>query len=226
MLIPSLILDAAVAVLLIICIVLYTRRGFVAGVISFFGTFIALVAAALVAYNAAPILFRVFFRPGLEQKVADTIAQQGLESLEGLVSQVLGFLPESLIDSITENVQLPPGLSAAGIAETVVDKAIEPLLIPFIVALVFFVLFTLLRLLLGLAKSLARGISKLPAVGGVNRFLGGVMGLGVAFVYIFIAFSVIWAYDSLAPAQPLAGDYFARSITLRLAAPLNFFSAG
>ncbi|MDL2294157.1 CvpA family protein [Ruminococcaceae bacterium OttesenSCG-928-D13] len=224
MLLQSIILDLVVLAVLALCAAFYARRGLLASIFSLLGTLAALILAGLAANYLAPAIFNTFFRPGMEQRVADTIAESGVMSLEQLLAAVLGFLPESLLEGVAERISAGLDFTAPNVAALVVEQVVAPLVVPFIIVIVFFVLFSLLRLLMRLLRSLLVGVNRIPAVGAVNSALGAVVGIAIGALYIYLAFCVIWAYDSVNPASPIGETYFANSLSFNLLAGLNFFA--
>lgn len=219
----SLVMDLAVLAVVVMCAVYYARRGFVAGVFSFFGTLIAVLLAGVAARFLSPAIFDLFFRAGMEKQVAETIAEQGVTDLYNLVQSVLRFVPEGLLEFMGIEVNMALDYTAPDVAANVVDQVLAPLITPFIMIIVFFVLFALVRVLVGVVRSLAVGLSKVPAMNTVNSVLGAAVGIFVACIYVFVGMCVIWAYDATQPLQPLGYAYFSQSIAYRIFYGLNFF---
>ncbi len=221
----SLVLDLITLAVLLLCAAYYARRGFIAGVFSFFGTAITIVGAGLAAYYLSPALFNAFLREGLKEQVTEVITQQGIYNAETLLAELLSFLPHNLLIIITSQLDLSAiNFAAADVAGAVVDQALAPLITPFIMIMVFLIVSGLVRVLLGVVRSLAVGFTKLPAMNTVNSALGGAAGVLIGLLYVYIGISIIWAYDMLNPQQALQQLYFSNSITMQLLNPLNLFT--
>ena len=220
----SLVLDLVALAVLALCAAYYAQRGFIAGVFSFFGTLIAILGAGLAAYHLAPAIFNSFFRPGIEERIAATIAEQGIYDIKQLLAEIMGFVPGSIMDSIVSNMDTSMDFAAPNIAQLVVDQVVAPMVMPIISVALFFVLFSLLRILVGVVRSIAVGINKMPAMNTVNSALGAVAGVFIGALYVYLGFCVIWAYDSLNPQNPLGDQYFSRSFLFRLLSVFNFFT--
>lgn len=221
---PSLVMDLTALAVVALCAAYYARRGFIAGVFSFFGTLIAMVCAGLAAYHLSPAIFNSFFRPSIEEQIAQTIAEQGVFDLNTLLGGILKFLPDYLVDSVAASMEGQLDYAAPDVAGMVVDQVIAPMVTPFITVIVFFVLFSLVRILVGVVRSLAAGLNRMPAMNTVNSALGAVAGVFIGALYVYLVLCVIWAYDSLNPVNPIGTEYFSSSFLYRLLGNLNFFA--
>lgn len=224
MLVQSLIMDIVAVLVIVLCVAYYSKKGFVAGVINFIGTLAALVAGWLAAKYLSPIIFNSFFRPGLEDSIATTITQNGVQDMGGLLQQVLSALPDELVNSIVAAMDPSLDFTAGDIARQVVDQVVAPLVIPFISVIVFFVVFALVRVLFVVIRVLLSSIARMPLISTANSALGAAVGVLIAALYIYLGLCVVWGYDYLSPAQRLGETYFSRSIVFSLLEPLNFFA--
>ena len=220
----SLVMDLVSLAIISLCAAYYARRGFISGVFSFFGTLIALVLAGLAAYHLSGGIFNTVFRPGLEEKVATSIAEQGFSSLSSFLAGLLTFLPSSIIDTVLAALEPSVDVTAGDLAHQIVTEVLGPIITPFIMVILFFLVFSLVRVLVGVVRSLAVGLARMPAMNTVNTALGAVVGVLIAGLYIYLALCAIWAYDSINPTNPVGSVYFSKSIVYQLLSPLNFFA--
>lgn len=224
MIVTSLLLDIVAIGVVVICALFYARKGFIKGVINFFGTLISLVVAVFASRMLAPAVFEAFFRKGLETRMAESIVQGGFTSIRQLLDSVLSFLPGNAITLIETNLQLSLDLAAPDLAVQVVDQVLKPLVTPLIATILFFVLLSMVRVLMGIIATLAGGLGKLPGIGLANRVLGAATGVLIGGLYIYLGLCVVWAYDAITPQASLGADYFSNSVVFRLLSNLNFFA--
>ncbi len=220
----SVVFDLAALAILTLCAAYYARKGFISGLFSFFGTLIAFVLAWIAATNLAPAIFNSFIRPSVEEHVAQAIGQNGATSVRQILEQSIGFLPDNIIEIIHQALDVQLDFSASDIVVNVVNSVMVPIVVPLISIILFFILFSLFRVLMGVIRTLAVGIAKMPAMNTLNSALGALVGVLIGALYVFIALSAIWAYDSLNPQSSLGGAYFSDSITWGLLQGFNFFS--
>lgn len=221
---PSLILDITAAALLLLCAIIYAKKGFASGLVNFLGTLAALIIAGLFATNFSPVIFDNFFRPGLEKNTAAAISAGGVQNINDLLKQVVGFLPDSVIRTISEQLGSSLDFSAADIANQVVTTVIAPLVIPIIAIVIFFVAFLLMRVIIGVLSNMLQIVNKVPLLGSANRLLGIAMGLLIGVLYAYIAFSIIWAVDVAYSGGVAAGEYFSSSFAWNTLYRFNVFA--
>lgn len=216
------VLDLACLAVIALCVVIYARKGFLAGFVSFFGKLIALLTAAFIARELGPVLFDTLFRPGLESRLAESVAGD-VSSLSGLVSSALGGWSDTIVDAVIGMVGSQVDIAAGNAVATIIEQVIAPLVTLFITAIAFFVLFALLSFVVRLLKKALRLANRVPVLSLVNRIFGGIMGVPVATLYIFIGLCVIWGYSAFSPDAQV-GTWLGQSLVARLMAPLNFFA--
>ena len=85
-------------------------------------------------------------------------------------------------------------------------EGLMAVLLPFVKAGIFLVACLVLRGIVRALASLLRGMNAVPLVGGLNRLLGLVLGLGIGAINCWVASVVIWLASSLAAGRvPILG---------------------
>lgn len=220
----SLALDVIALVVIVGCGAYYAYKGFVSGLLSFFGALIAIVAASFIAKALATPIFDVFFRPGLEAQVAEAIREQGMYSVSELITGILSFLPKQMVDSIVLAMDPSLDMNAADLAAQMVEQVLKPIILPFISIVLFVILFSILRALFGLVAKLARGVTRLPGINMINTVLGAGMGVLVGFLYVFLGLCIIWFLDAMYPQDVMKELYFSKSFVFQMFSGFNFLS--
>lgn len=220
----SLVLDLAALLVIALCALYYSRRGFISGLLSFFGTLIALVCAGLAARWLAPAAFDAFLRQGMERSVAESIAEHGITTVGDLLQHTFSFLPPALLQAIELTLGVSLDFGAADIAVVAVDQVLKPVVVPLLSIVLFFLLFAFVRVLIGAIRSLSLTLSRIPAIGAANHLLGAIVGVFIGVLYVYLVLSAIWAYDRVNPQTPLVTEYFSRSIVVSVLEPLNIFA--
>lgn len=189
----ALILDAALVVLIVITMLRYKKRGFVAGIIDLAGKLISLVAAWFISGRVSPAVFDNFFRSGLITKTADTIQRQGGVNLNSILQDLSGVLPQSFVDGIVASAQGLFESGAPDAAEAIVENVVAPLIVPIITVAVFFVTYALCRIVVTFCVAMLENINKIPVIGGINRSLGLITGLVAGIVNAVLVLCLLWA---------------------------------
>lgn len=71
-------------------------------------------------------------------------------------------------------------------ARAITDDMVKPFLLVPIRALIFTILFVIIIIALNIAAKLLQVINKIPVIGGINKALGALAGLGEALIVIFL----------------------------------------
>lgn len=224
MLLPSILMDLIALVILIVCIILNMKRGFLRSIVAFFGNLAAFVVSIFAARAIAPFIFRQFFRRGMESRMAELIQAYAIDSTRGLLDNLVGFLPEQTLEGFAASLDGTLNFSAPNIASQVVDNVVAPVLTPFIAVIVFLVIFLLLWIVLKVLYLMARAVSAIPMLGGMNRLLGAVVGILIAAIYIYLILCIVWAYDWMRPETAVGTLWFSKSVLWNLMSIINIFT--
>lgn len=194
----SQIIDLFLAIVMALLVILYLRKGFLAALAELLGSVGSAVLAFFVARHYAPVLFDRFLK--------ETLVQRTMESLKGMGGNVnnaeiseklLSFLPKNVVESImnqigsavnqTVNSTLPE------MAKSLVDKIIAPILVPLFTILLFLLVFALAKFLIGLLVGLFSKANETPVLGTVNRAMGGLLGLVIGAIDVYLLVCVMAA---------------------------------
>ena len=220
----ALLFDIAALAIVVLCALYYAHKGFLAGLLSFFGTLAAMALAGALAWWLAPTVFDHFLRPGLEDSMAAAIAEGGFTSTRDFLDSILGFLPEDLIQTIYSSLQVNLDFTAPDIARHAVQQVVQPLVVPLVTLLLFFALFVVMRLLLWVVRKATSVLTRLPVISTLNGFLGLIMGVLVGLLYLVLILLGVFAYNAFNPSQALVEGHLDGSVALGLFSWLDFFA--
>ncbi|MGN1442626.1 MAG: CvpA family protein, partial [Acutalibacteraceae bacterium] len=162
---------------------------------------IAVIAARAVSVAAAPPVFRQYFGPSIEARLAKQLdgvsAMEYGEKIETAVNSIPDYLNGMLSMIGIDKDELAARISSSeltsdNIVETLMEKIVSPVATAIIETLIFVILVIVFRLLLQIVVRLLDGvIKKLPAINKLNTTLGGILGAvkGV-FVVVILALLV------------------------------------
>lgn len=190
---PAIILDALLVAVVILTVLHYVRKGFLAGLLDLVGNLAALLVAWLVAGKLSPTVFENFFRSGFIDRIADAISSQGGASAMAVLQNFEGVLPAQLLEQLTQSLQQILASDTPDIAVQIVENVIAPLVVPMISVVVFFVAFALCQLLVKLLVTILANVNRIPLVGSVNRGLGVVVGLAAGVINVVLLLCLVWA---------------------------------
>lgn len=221
----SMIFDLFLLAVLLLSAFYYSRKGFVAGIVHFVGSLVSLVGAWIASSKISPAVFENFFKTGLVNKTRELLESQSDINLEMLVERFAGFLPESIKNNILQSVSGMLDTTTPDAALTIVEKVVAPLLVPIISVVVFFVTFALCRLVVSLLTAMLTNINRVPLLGGVNRLLGFIAGLGAGGINVLLLLCAVWAVGIILGQQSpfISEELLGNSLFYKLLAPYNPF---
>ncbi len=189
--------DLAAVFLVIACVRTCARRGFVRTFISLVGFVIALILARAISNFAGEYIFSNFVQQKLTEEISGQILSTGsVEQFARAVRQAFDQIPQFLRDTL-QLAGLDEGsfvFSAGGIedlAGKIVEETMGPLCIAFISTLLFLVLFWLFSFVIRLLSRSFGHLRQIPLIGPLNAFLGGLVGVAEAFIYLKLIVSLI-----------------------------------
>lgn len=211
---PALIFDVVLIVVVVLTVLRYAHKGFVAGLLDLVGNLAALIVAWLVAGGISPAVFENFFRSGLIDQITQTIQNQGGASALAVLENFEGFLPQSVLEGLTESLENILNSGTPDIANQIVEYVLAPLIVPIISVIVFFATFLVCRLLVKLLVTILTNVNRIPLVGSVNRGLGIVIGLLAGVINGLLLLCLVWAIMAITSGnlpffneQTLSGSY-------------------
>lgn len=206
-----LIYDAALVALIVIAAVRAWRRGFLSSLVRFVGWAAALAVAAVFSKPLANLAYDALLKERVASFVQQNIdagvsalssgtlaAADSLESVRSSVSGAISSLLERLglentlfagataedsASAVLENISQ----TGADATDAIAQNAIAPAVTTVLQILIFLLLFALAMLLFRLLSRAFRGVNKVPVLGGVNKVLGGALGVGQGLILAYLA---------------------------------------
>lgn len=212
---PAIVLDIALVLLLLATMIYYRGKGLVAGLLDFIGNLASLAVAWILSGKFSPEVFENFFKSGLIESTAKTISEQGTFNFNNFMSDFAKFLPDSLVESLTNSAGGLLNSGAPDIAQQIVEQVIAPLIVPIITVVVFFVAYAVCKLMLAFLVATLTNINHIPIVGGVNRTLGIIVGMLAGGINVILVLCILWAIVAITGSslpmineQALSGSFF------------------
>ncbi len=194
----SIIIDVIMILVILLMTYLAAKRGFVKTVISLVGFVIAAFVANFLAAQLAQLVYDSFISADVSSKIATTILEAGgiTAGIAGVKELVTGLpipftdmgVVAGQIDSMGSSLSSDVNVAA----EQIADSVVAPIATPLIQALLFIVFFIVLGILVSIvARIISRGINMVPIVGGINKFLGAIVGVAQGLILVFLIAMVI-----------------------------------
>lgn len=187
------ILDLILVFILIVAVIISSKRGFVRTLIEVLGSIAVIYLCLTLSNPVADFVYSKTIEPGMVKSVEENIES----SAEKTTDAVWNSLPD-----IVKNNSGLFGVSKSSLDETIsvtedsatklANKAVASVVKPVIVRFISLILSVLsIIILLFLVKLLARALNKIfsfSILGSINRFLGGILGIikGLVVCVLFV----------------------------------------
>ena len=192
----SILLDVIAVGLIVIMFFVAKRKGFVRSVLNLLGTAISALAAYITSGPAGDFVYNTLARGNVINAI-QSVLDAGGATADGIVSSVTSTLSVLASDAnLPADIQSAlAGLSgqsndvvAAALADGPVALAMSPLMRGVCFVVLFFLFLIVVRIL---ANLLSKGLHKLPIIGTVDCWLGGVVGLAEGLLLVLVMACVI-----------------------------------
>lgn len=204
--------DILLIALLVICVVVAARRGFVGTLVHFIGYFAALIGAWLLSRPLAQWIYEKLIDPSVQQGLTEKFEEAGGDLILG-TQQFFSSLPQGVSNALAlagitgDSAAGVLDFSGADVAVQVSHSIIMPAVVAILGSILFLVLFSVLLFVVRHFVRVSRLIGRIPLVGGINRFLGAVLGVVEGCIAAYLAVCVIhllsiWLGDSVSILSP------------------------
>ena len=202
-------LDLIIAVVCVLFVAIGAHRGFIRSAAHFLGAVFAASFAGILGGPVAQWLFDMLFRPALVERIGESLIELGNGDTYTMVQGVFASLPDFLIRALESG-----GVTAASVTEAMaaqsgqaadlVASALAPVFVGFLKVLVGIVLFCLFMVLVRVVSNLLAAAFRLPVLNAVDGLLGGVFGLFLAVVSIWIVLAAVHVFTPMLAADAQA----------------------
>lgn len=194
------ILDCILVFVIIFFAIVSAKRGFLKTIIEIVGFF----AAIWIAFSFSTPLANFTYETFIENKVNESVSDKLNESKTDFKESAEKCLPDFILNGAKMlRVDFNSVNTSGGVDETaksVSDTVARPVIISIIRFIYSGIIFAIVTFLVRLFARTTRIVSKIPIVGGLNRFLGGIIGiikgLLIAFVFCFIISNIVALTDN------------------------------
>jgi len=205
--------------ILVLIVVMMVRKGYRSGLLSsllgLIGWAAALICCVLWSTAVAQWLYHTFVEAKLVSTVASYIptdlisavnsgaaatqdAVSSLQSVLTTLSGVLGPLFSGIDTSSASTVLNACAQDGGTLAQVVTERVLEPVMVKLLTAAASIGIFLVVLLLFGILRRLTRPRRRsVTFLGNVNRFFGGVLGLGESLIVCYFYAIVLSALSTL-----------------------------
>ena len=189
--------DAAAVVLLLICMARGAKDGFAKTFVQTVGMVVSVAAALYISRICASLIYTTAIQPGLLSTIQSSVenAVDTESVVDGLKSAVAGIPALSAVfldfSGVEQSLDGAVNLESSKIAEVVEANVIRPVVEPLLQTVIFIASLIILLFVVTLLAKGSKSFNRVPVIGGVNSFLGAVMGIRNGGVLLCAAAAII-----------------------------------
>lgn len=198
-------LDIVLVAVCVAFVAIGAHRGFIRSAAHFLGAVVAASLAGLLGGAAAQWVFDTLFRPGLVERIGESLASLGSGDTYTAVQGVFASLPDFILRALEQ-----AGVTAASVTEALAGQsgqaadALAPVFVGFLKVLAVIVLFCLFMIVVRIVANLLATVFHLPILRAVDGLLGGVFGLLLAVISIWIVLAAVQVFTPMLAADTQA----------------------
>lgn len=202
-------LDIVLVAVCVAFVAIGAHRGFIRSAAHFLGAVVAASLAGLLGGAAAQWVFDTLFRPGLVERIGESLASLGSGDTYTAVQGVFASLPDFILRALEQ-----AGVTAASVTEALAGQsgqaadliadALAPVFVGFLKVLAVIVLFCLFMIVVRILANLLATVFHPPILRAVDGLLGGVFGLLLAVISIWIVLAAVQVFTPMLAADTQA----------------------
>lgn len=188
-------LDGLILVILVLFTIIGVRKGLIRSVINLLGTVFSAYFSGIAAKACAQWIYTSMIKQSIISSVSDSLTASAGEGALSTVNDIIESLPDfikAIVPNAEASTQLQDALNS-GINS--IASAVEQLVSPVVTAILSIaltvVLFVLFMVLVRFISRAVTRVCRIPVLFGVNRTLGGILGLLKGVVLIMLAVSLL-----------------------------------
>lgn len=201
----SIIVDLIVVALSCFIVINAAKKGFVQLLVQVVGFILAFVIASAISTPLSNEIFDGMIAPSVTNSIADElnkkITKKDTKTINNAVEEVFKDMPEFVVnylnntglkqDTVVDSVTDFTDGDYKNVAVGIVNTLIKPLIVMLLETVIFLVLLSLLMIAVRIVSRFVRPIKKIPVIGTLNSFLGGVLGVLKASAIIYIIAALV-----------------------------------
>lgn len=174
--------DAVAVVILLCCISRGAKDGFAKTFVQTVGMVVSVAAALCISKICASLIYTTAIQPTLLETIQSSVENAvDTETVIGGLKNAVSEIPalSSVIfdfSGVEQSLDGTVNMEGAKIAALVESSVIRPVMEPLLEMVIFIASLIILLFAVTLLAKGSKGFNRVPIIGGINGFLGGVMG--------------------------------------------------
>ena len=243
----GIIIDLIIVGIIFLCARKGAKDGFAKTLVGFFAFAIAIVLAGILSAPVANLVYDKAVREPVETTVYNAVSENlAGDTISGTTEQISSFVNDAVDklpsfikgvtgiedkkESVLQSVTELNSVDVRQITDDIVLKYVAPVVIKILSVLAFVALFVVLIFVCKLLSKGLKLVNKLPLIGRLNAFLGGVLGLlkGAVIALIVCWVLVTFTNDGGSILKIITAETIESSLVLKTIStynPLNLILA-
>ncbi len=185
--------DILLVIVFVATVFHYINKGFVTSFINLVSTLGSFIISFIISNALSPVVFNTFFRQGMLDSTQESLNSYGTYTTDNFLDGILSVFPQTFQSSVQSSIATIINENAAGAANNIVDSVVAPIFTSFINIVIFIVFFIICMVLFKfIGGPIGKAVNRLPIVGGVNKLLGGVMGIFGGIINMLLVMLLFW----------------------------------
>ena len=208
------IIDVALCAIVLLFAFISRKKGFLTTFLELCGFILAGFAAIKLSPIVSEWIYDTLIAPSMISSVTDKLSSSAAVAADTVIGAIPAFAVKAA-EFIGINVKgIAEGTASSGsfekIASEVNASVIRPIIVLLIKAILTIIMFVVFMIVIKLIAKLFKGVNKLPLIGGLNKALGFILGIGKGAIVAMLVCFVLYLLISVAGGKFL---FFTKDIT-------------
>lgn len=188
-------LDGLILLILVLFTIIGVHKGLIRSVINLFGTVFSAYFSVIAAKVCAQLVYASMIKQSIISSVSDSLKASAGDGALSTVNDIIESLPDfikAIVPNAKASIQLQDALdSGINSIAAAVEQLVSPVVTAILSIALTVVLFVLFMVLVRFISRAVTRVCRVTVLFGVNRMLGGILGLLKGSVLIMLAVSLL-----------------------------------
>lgn len=188
-------LDGLILLILVLFTIIGVHKGLIRSVINLFGTVFSAYFSVIAAKVCAQWVYASMIKQSIISSVSDSLKASAGDGALSTVNDIIESLPDfikAIVPNAKASIQLQDALdSGINSIAAAVEQLVSPVVTAILSIALTVVLFVLFMVLVRFISRAVTRVCRVTVLFGVNRMLGGILGLLKGSVLIMLAVSLL-----------------------------------
>lgn len=192
----SFIFDIIALAIVIISVAVSYKRGFLSSIILFLGYLASVLLSVFGGRYLSNSIYEKFIRSSIIDKVNVALGENPvIISIVDTVGEIIESFPSFIKADVYSRFSSSDGVAdflisknvaAEQLGETIADEVVAPVVTGLLQTVCCLLIFVICVIIIRILASAFTNVDKIPLIGSVNKFFGGVLGLGQGAIILMI----------------------------------------